>query len=134
MIFCRGCGKEIHETATACPHCGKPFKRVTSNGSVGWNCRTYQEKGKRFCRGKKIPEDTLKMACAEVLGLAEYDAAIFTASIESIVVSEDNRLQFHLKDGRILEITWLDRSRAVSWQPDMKEAARQRMLKRKGHH
>ena len=22
MIFCRGCGKEIHETATACPHCG----------------------------------------------------------------------------------------------------------------
>ena len=74
------------------------------------------------------------MACAEVLGLAEYDAAIFTASIESIVVSEDNRLQFHLKDGRIHEITWLDRSRAASWQPDMKEAARQRMLKRKGHH
>ena len=26
MIFCRGCGKEIHETATACPHCGKPMK------------------------------------------------------------------------------------------------------------
>jgi TM2 domain-containing membrane protein YozV len=22
MVFCRGCGKEIHETATACPHCG----------------------------------------------------------------------------------------------------------------
>ncbi|MDH2918647.1 MAG: hypothetical protein PXX73_05585 [Sideroxydans sp.] len=24
MIFCRGCGKEIHESATACPHCGAP--------------------------------------------------------------------------------------------------------------
>ena len=22
MIFCRCCGKEIHETAPACPHCG----------------------------------------------------------------------------------------------------------------
>jgi hypothetical protein len=22
MVFCRGCGKEIHNTAPACPHCG----------------------------------------------------------------------------------------------------------------
>lgn len=22
MVFCRECGKEIHNTATACPHCG----------------------------------------------------------------------------------------------------------------
>jgi len=22
MVFCRGCGKEIHESAKACPHCG----------------------------------------------------------------------------------------------------------------
>ena len=22
MIFCRSCGKEIHETAPQCPHCG----------------------------------------------------------------------------------------------------------------
>lgn len=24
MVFCRGCGKEIHETARACPQCGAP--------------------------------------------------------------------------------------------------------------
>lgn len=24
MVFCRGCGKEIHETALSCPQCGKP--------------------------------------------------------------------------------------------------------------
>ncbi len=24
MIFCRGCGKEIHELAQNCPHCGAP--------------------------------------------------------------------------------------------------------------
>lgn len=22
MVFCRGCGKEIHVSASACPHCG----------------------------------------------------------------------------------------------------------------
>ncbi len=26
MVFCRGCGKEIHETAPSCPHCGAPQK------------------------------------------------------------------------------------------------------------
>ena len=24
MVFCRGCGKEIHESAISCPHCGAP--------------------------------------------------------------------------------------------------------------
>ncbi len=24
MVFCRGCGKEIHESAEICPHCGAP--------------------------------------------------------------------------------------------------------------
>jgi TM2 domain-containing membrane protein YozV len=31
MVFCRGCGKEIHETAAACPHCGAP-QRVANQG------------------------------------------------------------------------------------------------------
>lgn len=22
MVFCRGCGRELHETAATCPHCG----------------------------------------------------------------------------------------------------------------
>lgn len=26
MVFCRGCGKEIHDSATICPHCGAPQK------------------------------------------------------------------------------------------------------------
>lgn len=29
MIFCRGCGKEIHETAVACPHCGAPQSKAS---------------------------------------------------------------------------------------------------------
>jgi len=28
MVYCRGCGKEIHETAPTCPHCGAPQLNV----------------------------------------------------------------------------------------------------------
>ena len=31
MVFCRGCGKEIHETATMCPHCGYQNKEIASH-------------------------------------------------------------------------------------------------------
>ena len=24
MVYCRACGKEIHESAPTCPHCGAP--------------------------------------------------------------------------------------------------------------
>lgn len=36
MVFCRGCGKEIHETAEVCPHCGAPQNiPSTKMNSVG---------------------------------------------------------------------------------------------------
>jgi len=28
MVFCRGCGKEIHETAPMCPHCGFRYENA----------------------------------------------------------------------------------------------------------
>ncbi len=32
MVFCRGCGKEIHETAPSCPHCGAPQHSAAASG------------------------------------------------------------------------------------------------------
>jgi len=36
MVFCHGCGKEIHETAPACPHCGalQQGNATLNNGSA----------------------------------------------------------------------------------------------------
>ena len=34
MVFCRGCGKEIHSTATTCPYCGA-LQSVPSNSEFG---------------------------------------------------------------------------------------------------
>ncbi len=33
MVFCRGCGKEIHETARTCPQCGAPQRVGFTAGS-----------------------------------------------------------------------------------------------------
>jgi TM2 domain-containing membrane protein YozV len=33
MTFCRGCGKEIHSTAVACPQCGAPQSSPTESKS-----------------------------------------------------------------------------------------------------
>jgi len=30
MVFCRGCGEEIHDTAPLCPHCGAPQTQTSS--------------------------------------------------------------------------------------------------------
>ena len=44
MIFCRGCGKQIHETAPKCPHCGAPQATASNitpppipEGVKGWS-------------------------------------------------------------------------------------------------
>lgn len=118
-------------TKIRCPFCGQAYKRVTSNGTVGWNCSTYQDKGKRYCHGKKIPEAVLKALVADVLELPCYEAPEMEAQIDHIEVPADNHLAFFLKNGRIEERIWKDRSRRESWTPEMKEKARQNAMKRK---
>jgi TM2 domain-containing membrane protein YozV len=34
MVFCRACGKEIHDSAPTCPHCGA-VQRVSSGFVIG---------------------------------------------------------------------------------------------------
>lgn len=36
MVFCKGCGKEIHESAPTCPHCGAPQSIATSNAKTSY--------------------------------------------------------------------------------------------------
>lgn len=109
-----------------CPLCGKPYRRVLSNGTPGWNCSTYIAKGKACCHGKKIPEEKLKDACAGALGLSVYDPEVFSARIERIEVPGDNRLRFVFRDGSEAERGWTDRSRSESWTPEMRRAAAER--------
>ncbi|MBE5039798.1 recombinase family protein [Ructibacterium gallinarum] len=113
-----------------CPHCGKNYRKVTTNGSVGWNCPTYISDGKDVCFGKKIPDDTLSKVTAEVLQMAAFDPQAVSEQIRRIIVPQPNHLVFEFKNGRHIEKVWADRSRKDSWTPEMKEAARQKALKR----
>lgn len=123
--------KSIFTGMILCPHCGKNYKHVTSNGSSGWNCQTYQMRGKQYCRGKKIPDSTLEKATASVLGSDSFDPAAFSAMVDHIEVPKDNVLVFHFKDGHLQECVWEDRSRSLSWTPEMKEKARADARRRK---
>lgn len=114
-----------------CPHCGKNYKRTTSNGTVGWNCSTFLSQGKTYCHGKKIPETTLEAVCTDVLGIDNYNSSVFDSLIDYIKVPEDNHLRFFFKDGRIDERTWADRSRRDSWTAEMKQAASERTRQRR---
>jgi site-specific DNA recombinase len=110
--------------------CGKNFRRITSRGSAFWNCSTYLPQGKAYCHGKKIPENTLRIVCAEALGLEEYSPSAFTAQIDCIEVPADNHLRFVFKDGSVVEHTWADRSRRESWTPEMRQAAAEKTRQR----
>ena len=50
------------------------------------------------------------------------------SAIQKIQVADGNILRFFMKDGRVIVRQWEDRSRADSWSPEMREAARQRTL------
>lgn len=34
MLYCRGCGKEIHESAASCPHCGFQYTQISENSGI----------------------------------------------------------------------------------------------------
>ena len=108
-----------------CGTCGKGYRRkVTRTGPV-WICSTFNIYGKAACPSKQIPEGTLEKAAAEVLGLDAFDAKALHDKITAIRAEGNNTLVFLFKDGTQTVKRWADRSRAESWTPEMKAAARE---------
>ena len=108
-----------------CGTCGKGYRRkVTRTGPV-WICSTYNIYGKAACASKQIPEGTLERVAAEVLGLDAFDAKTLHDKITAIRAEGNNTLVFLFKDGTQTVKRWADRSRAESWTPEMRAAARE---------
>lgn len=114
-----------------CAGCGKNYRRKTTPYRVVWCCATFNSRGKKYCpTSKMIPEETLKTVCATALGLPEFDAEIFENRVIYIDACPGNLLRFHFCDGSEKGLIWKDRSRRESWTPEMREAARQKVLSR----
>ena len=115
-----------------CSCCGAPYNRKTAKGKKIWICRTYNTAGKSKCpKSRAVPEKTIEWATCEVLALDEFDPQVFTESVERITAEPGNVLSFLLRDGTCHAVKWEDESRADSWTPEMKEAARQKTLQRR---
>lgn len=109
-----------------CAKCGKNYKRGKHGDRVFWNCSTYLTKGAAVCRCSQIPEPLLYQMATEVLGLDEFDAEVFENRITVIEARDNNTLVFCFAEGTTCVKQWQHRSRADSWTPEMKNAARKR--------
>lgn len=112
-----------------CGVCGEPYHHKTTRYTIKWICRVFDQVGKDSCASKAVPDDEMTRLTEEVLGckLTEESAK---AKIKFIEVFPDNRLIYHMLDGKAIEKRWNDHSRRNSWTPEMKEKARQRILSR----
>ena len=99
-----------------CGCCGARYSRKVTHGGPVWICRTYNSQGKVACPSKAIPERVLDSLTAD----------ISLGDLTALRAENGNRLVFCLRDGSKSVKCWEDRSRAESWTPEMKEAARQK--------
>ena len=115
-----------------CAVCGKHYRRKVVKSGVVWICETFDHVGKFACASKQIPEETLKVISARAMEMDELAESIFRERVESVLVCNGNKLVFRFRDGTETTLHWQERSRSQSWTEEMKEAARQRVLERRG--
>jgi hypothetical protein len=101
-----------------CGCCGAHYHRKVTHTTVIWVCSTFNQQGKKACQSKAVPEIALLPLLPEI------------ESISSIRVEKNNNLIITYRDGRVETHTWHDRSRAESWTPEMRQAARERAKQR----
>jgi len=89
-----------------CPHCGVSLMhhiRKRENGTENyWKCGTTKKKDGRCPVRGGIRDDKLRMACADALGLEEFDEDTFLEKVDHIEVPKRYQIEIHLKDDRII--------------------------------
>ena len=112
-----------------CGRCGKNYQRSNRKGRKDpnanypiWICGTRRKTGNAQCQNKDIPEPMLKDACAAVLGLSEFDEAVFSEQVERIVIPAPNEMDFYFKDGRIVPRHWESTMRKDCWTDERRAA------------
>lgn len=112
-----------------CGRCGRNYQRSNRKGRKEpnanypiWICGTRRKTGNSQCQNKDIPEPMLKDACAAVLGISEFDEAVFSEQVERIVIPAPNEMVFYFKDGRIVPHHWESTMRKDCWTDERRAA------------
>ena len=111
-----------------CGNCGKNYNHKRTRYTEKWSCVTYQNIGKAECNAKSVPDSELTRITLEVLNIKELDRDLIEDKLDCIEVFKDNKLLYHLLDGKTVERTWNDISRRDSWTEEMKKEARRKSL------
>ena len=88
-----------------CGKCGAHFVKgaTRTNGHDGlqehWYC--YDKIRKRTCDARNIRGYRLREASCEVLGLTEFDETVFARTVEKILTTDTDVLEFHFYDGTV---------------------------------
>ncbi len=112
-----------------CGCCGKSYQRSNRKGRKDpnanytiWICGTRRKSGNMHCRNKDIPEAMLKQACADVLGLEEFDESVFSEQIQRIEIPAPNEMLFYFKDGHTVPHHWESTMRKDCWTDERRVA------------
>jgi len=103
-----------------CSNCGKKYIRKTTAKGYRWMCSTFNNRGKKYCPSKMIPEEIL----------TEISADIDLSQIDHIKVESNNILIYVFKDGTEITRQWKDRSRSESWTEEMRQKAAEHSRRR----
>ena len=107
-----------------CAKCGQSLMRNTRTNRakesqlgdklVSWVCGSRKKVG-HSCPTREIPDRFLRKACAEALGLNEFDEDVFSERVDFISVPDNGFLTFHFKDGKEKTLTWENTAKKDCW-------------------
>ena len=114
-----------------CPFCHKSYMhevRTDRGYAEYWLCGSRKIKGGRCTVGGSINHKHLQETCAKVLGLQEFDEAVFLERVDVIYVPKRETLEFHLKDGTVVTEACKNTGHQDCWTEERRAAT---SLKRK---
>nr|AXS01375.1 Resolvase, N-terminal domain protein [uncultured bacterium] len=123
--------RTVFTSMIECEVCGVNFQRATksynSKKKKVWTCGNKKQGLPCDCTVNEIPESVLEKVTAEVLGLAEFDAAVFKAKVKRIVAPTAHTLIFHFQNGKTVTREWESTARTDCWTDERRAAQAERM-------
>jgi DNA invertase Pin-like site-specific DNA recombinase len=115
-----------------CGICGSTYTPKKMRQKEIWICSKSASKGQDVCDSKLVPHNMIVEASKHVIDMDQYNEVVFKSKVTKINVQANKVLEFHMKDGKVINYRWKHKSRSKSWTPEMKEKARLRALEQ--HH
>lgn len=83
-----------------CASCGNTYLRYCCSGKyVYWRC-SGKHKVRTECTEQDLADFNIRKVSAYILGMEEFDGAVFAEQIDRIIAYEDGSLEYIFKDGR----------------------------------